>query len=261
MKKIFALLALTLFVAANSNAQDKAVKFGLKVSPGLNIYTPDDEKSLAKDGSILNFAWGGAVEFNLGDNAAIVTGLEVLTTGGKIAFLDSALYGVYDSEMIEVNKDGSISSDTSGFGNQIAYYKLNSRRYKANYVHLPFAIKAKTNEIGYLTYFGQFGINTAINTKGRSDDKSSEIFGNNIELNDMNIDNEVEAVKFVLQVGGGAEYNLSGSTSMVFSIHYNHGFTNVLKGKSKHLVNANGTAAFDQKVFERGATLSIGILF
>ncbi len=259
MKKICTFLALVSFGVNTGSAQDKAIKFGLKITPGVNIYIPDDPKDMAKDGGVLNFAWGGAVEFSLGENVAIVTGLEVLTSGGKIQYLDTAGYAFSDGDVLEINKDGSFTDDISGLS--LNYYLLNTRRFRANYVNLPVALKAKTNEIGYLTYFGQFGLTTSINTRGRANDNITDMAtGNTLDQSDLSIDNEVAPVKFVLNVGGGAEYNLSGSTSLVLSAHYNHGFTNVIKGTSKHLIDKNG-AAFEQKVFERGFSLSAGILF
>ena len=40
----------------------------------------------------------------------------------------------------------------------------------------------KTAEIGYLTYFGQFGLNTSIKTKARATDGGVIISGTNIWL-------------------------------------------------------------------------------
>ena len=38
-----------------------------------------------------------------------------------------------------------------------SFIKLQNRTIRAQYVNIPLFIKMKTNEIGYLTYFGQFG--------------------------------------------------------------------------------------------------------
>ena len=50
-------------------------------------------------------------------------------------------------------------------GNNI--YWLKERKYKVNYVTIPIGLKLKTKEIGYLTYFGEFGGNIGIPYKTR----------------------------------------------------------------------------------------------
>lgn len=262
MKNIFTLLVFTLFITSAVFAQDKKMKFGLRVSPYLNSYKPDNAKDIAKDGAKGSFSWGGAAEFNLGENAAIVTGLDVVYSGGKYSYLDTVGYFFRDDEIIEVNKDGSFDPalDSAAMAN-LNVYKLNSRSVKANYINIPFHLKFKTNEIGYLTYFGQFGLNTAINTNALADDDLTDLTtGNNASQEDLNIDSELQPLTFALHVQIGAEYNLSGSTSLVFGLFFNNGFSNVIKGTSSHLLGTNG-AAYDQKVYDRGFGLSVGIMF
>ena len=89
----------------------------------------------------------------------------------------------------------------------------------------------KTKEIGYLTYFGQFGGNIGIKTKGRVTDQASNVLSLNQEstLTDLDLDDGIQPLKVAINVGAGAEYNLSGSTSVFFGISYNHGFSNSLK--------------------------------
>lgn len=266
MKKIFTLLVCMLFVSTAMFAQDKKMKFGLKIAPFLNSYKSDNEKDLTGAGSRFSFMWGGTAEINLGDNAAIVTGIDVAYTGGKIDYLDSVGYVIYDEEVVEINKDGTAKEplDSAQMAQSSAYL-LTNRSVKGNYINLPFHLKFKTNEINYLTYFGQIGLNTMINTNGSTDDEVNNLLnGGAASQTDLAIDKELQPVTFALHVQAGAEYNLSGSTSVVFGLFYNNGFSNVIKGNSSHLVNLEATGdggAFEQKVVDRSFGISVGILF
>ena len=79
--------------------------------------------------------------------------------------------GTYSSSpLTEINKDYSFIETTEVDGDYIpedtsAYrVQLKSRTYKNNYVTIPVGIKMKTKEIGYMTYFGEFGLNLAFRT-------------------------------------------------------------------------------------------------
>ena len=76
-------------------------------------------------------------------------------------------------------------------------------------------------------------------------------------------------VNVALNVGLGAEYNLSGSTSFFLSINYIRGFINQYQGTSQIMVdklteNVNaGTKATNSKqsAFSDGLQINLGILF
>ncbi len=90
-----------------------------------------DSKTLDSDGSRLGFRFGLLADVQLGSNANYFfsTGLFLNNVGAKTKFsLGDSLNTVFKSEV------------------------------KYQYVELPVTIKLKTNEIGYMTYFGQHRI-------------------------------------------------------------------------------------------------------
>jgi hypothetical protein len=122
-------------------------------------------------------------------------------------------------------------------------------------------IKMHTNEIGYMTYFGQFGLISSIKTKALANDAiMSPITKTQSNKENLDINNDVSLFRFQLSIGGGAEYNLSGSTSLVFGVNYNLGFSNVLRKNSRHIVDMSGTA-IRQNASAHNIALSVGILF
>jgi hypothetical protein len=203
--------------------------FGLKISPDLSWFKPSD-KTLSNSGSKLGFSYGLITEFGFSKNYAFSTGLEILNASGKLKFQDSTWY----------NATHNIIYD---------------RTYKLRYINIPLLLKLKTNQIGSMTYFGQFGIDASFLWKATADDNVG-LNGTQTPLNDINISKDVNFLRLALNVGLGAEYNLAGTTSLVFSLNYNNGFTNALRKDSKFVsTNLNQSAVFNY------VGLTVGVLF
>jgi hypothetical protein len=254
---LFSLFLLT-SVGVTTSAQeggDKNFRFGLKFAPSLNWYKPDDVKVIKNDGMKFGYSWGLITEFRLAGMAHLSTGLQLDNDGGRIAFTDTVRYFLTTkNEFVEANK-----SDTTNL-----HYIISSRTYSTKYVSLPFILKMKTKEIGYMTYFGQFGLLTSILTKAKSDDVVYQ-YGSPASSastkNDMDISKGfVNFFRASLVVGGGVEYNLTGSTSLLFNLNYNYGFTNALKKKSDYMINSDGSQ-YIAKVVPGALALTVGILF
>ena len=271
MKKILTSLLLLAFIIP-AIAQDennfKNVRFGLMAAPSLNWYKPDYPKKLEKAGSKLGFAWGMQIEFRLNAVAVIATGLQVDYDRGYLNFLDTAVYW-YDTKeqaYLELGDTG-----TAGVNKEL--YKLDTRLYKTNYVTLPFCLKMKTKDIGGMTYFMKFGLNSSFRLKAKANDDFTKLNPpptTKLSNSDLDNTNDMKLFRFQLQVGGGAEYNLSGTTSIVFGLAFNYGFSNVLTKDSKYLMKSNGkgtnnyagaNAAFPQNAASSNIALTIGMLF
>ena len=250
MKKVFVAILSLVFISG-SFAQDKDIRFGLSATPSLNWYKPENVQKYDSKGLGLGFGWGLDVEFKITDIATFATGLKINYDRGGITFKDSAGY--------VLNKDSELVNDPNL--NSTSFFLLENRSYRVNYVTIPFMIKMHTNEIGYMTYFGQFGLISSIKTKALANDAiMSPITKTQSNKENLDINNDVSLFRFQLSIGGGAEYNLSGSTSLVFGVNYNLGFSNVLRKNSRHIVDMSGTA-IRQNASAHNIALSVGILF
>lgn len=202
MKKIVS-LALILFLSLGAFAQEsKGFQLGLQLSPNLSWFKPGSDR-LKSDGMKFGFSYGITGDFNIADNYAIATGITLMNSGGKINYPD---------RWENVAAGGRTSADI-----------------RLKYIQIPLAIKLKTNQIGYMKYFGQFGFAAAFNYDAKSDKnfnypKSS----NSISKDNVDISSEINFFRASLVIGLGAEYNISGNTSIVFGISFDNGFMNVL---------------------------------
>jgi hypothetical protein len=93
--------------------------------------------------------------------------------------------------------------------------------YNLSYLTIPVGLKLKTNEIGYFTYFAELGFAQEINIGSRANSSGSD-------LNKTNVPKETNLLNMSYFFGGGVEYNIGGSTSLVAGIFYNNGFVDVL---------------------------------
>ena len=272
MKKLLALSVAVMFLG-NTYAQDgdgKKFHFGLKAEPQFSWYKPDDKKKFENGGLAMKFGFGLMTDFALSENIWLSTGLGLQFDGGKIRYLDTLGYGINNNEIVTFDQNGAAEVDPTQLDTNAVFITLTERSFKANYVNLPIFLKMKTKEIGMMTYFGQFGFNVGVKTRGRADDVGT-IFGSTAvtpDLSDLNIDSEMALLKVQLGIGGGAEYNLSGSTSLLFGATFNYGITNAVNKKSEHLLyqnqlaaNGNPLAYNEQKFIPFNVAITVGILF
>lgn len=201
MKKATAAFALALAGAlctSNTvNAQDgRSVRFGLLVAPHM-AWLKSDTKTVKNDGSKIGFKFGLMSDFMIGanQNYAFSTGLYYLVTTGVKTKSDIT------------TTVGSTTTTTTV-----------SSQLDLSYVQLPLTIKLKTNEIGYITYYGQIGADLGLRTSAKVDDED--------------VSDYVNSFRAGLVVGAGLEYNFSGNTSAMAGITYNNGLTNLYSDKA-----------------------------
>lgn len=261
MKKVLILLFALTLGATYSFAQDennlKNFRFGLVASPSLNWYKPEDAKKMESAGIKAGFGWGLQMEFRLNKVASLVTGLQINYDRGFVNFVDTANF------LFDTQEEAYLAIEDTA-GKTFVSYKLNDRLYKTNYVVLPLYLKMKTNEIGMMTYFGEFGLLSAVRLKSKTTDNVTQYASGfpKSTLKDNDNTKDMNIMRMQLHVGGGFEYNLSGSTSLFVSAAFNYGFTNVFQKDSEYLgTNASTWTPFKQQGTANNVALSVGILF
>ncbi|MFI5163725.1 MAG: outer membrane beta-barrel protein [Bacteroidia bacterium] len=274
MKKILAfsfslLFCSGLFAQATPSANEmKNFRFGGTVLPSVSWYTPDDLKKFARNGSVVKFGVLINGEYSFSGNFALGFGLGLASAGGKVGFSDTTRYYYSDDAIIK-------PGDTTGLKGKYSQYKLNNRTYNASYFIIPFSLKMRTNEIGYMRYFFQPGLNIAIRKKVRANDDLTTLpadwpktgAGGAQSANQTNLDitSDMSFIRLSATITAGGEYYISGSTAIVFSIGYDYGLSNAVKTNSDYLIRtASGNPSngpVSQKFTQSGVVLSVGVLF
>jgi hypothetical protein len=283
MKQIFTITALALFttcVFAQDDQASKNVRFGLMVSPTVN-WLKSGEKITERDGSSLKFGGGLALEFRLTNVAVFATGIMINTGGGKVKYKNdlsgnastSSLYYFYDKQNETIGDfDAGYTSYMTTSEDRYELCLLNERKYMITYVTVPLTLKLRTNEIGSLTYFGMFGVNSSFRVAAKATDQvqkpstTATGWGVQEEISKTEVKKDVSLFNEALNMGLGVEWNLSGTTSMVIGANYILGFTNVVKKESdyihKYTVGGPGNGApLKQSLKGNSIGLTVGILF
>jgi hypothetical protein len=286
-KKIFTLSALLLastFTFAQDDALSKNVRFGLVVSPSIN-WMKSGEKITVKDGSSVKFGGGLGLEFRLTNVAVFATGLMINTSGGKVKYKNdisgnpstSHVEYYYDKENEEIAEfvpayDAYTTPSVPPGSDRYDRCLVNERKYSITYVTLPLTLKLRTKEIGALTYFGMFGVNSSIRVAAKATDevqKRSIVTGEWLSpetISKSDVKDDVSLFNESLNMGLGVEWNLSGSTSLVIGLNYLLGFTNTVPGESDymHKVTYPGPlygTALKQNLKTNSIALTVGVLF
>lgn len=231
--------------------EDRKVRFGLQFSSNISWFKANTAGYKNK-GTKIGFSYGLSFEYFFTKNYLFSTGLSILNTGGSIKYT-----GVQYFNSTEVDQ-----------------------KFKLKYIEIPLLLKLRTNEIGYLTYFGQFGLNTGFNFSAKTTYDYNETTSTGFTLvstngstldRDIETDAQINWINLYLAIGGGIEYNISGNTTLMLGVTFNNGFINQLDSKA-HLLDENGHAIVDNNgnpvLSEKDASanlnyiaLNIGIYF
>lgn len=228
MKKGISFVVLIL-LASNILANDFGFRFGLKFSPNFAWFRTET-RFYENDGVGLGYSYGLIIDYEFAENYAITTGLNIIQTGGKMTYPWQ--------EHIE--------------GSLVQFDKHRDHRYR--HLEIPLALKLRTVEVGYITYYGKFGVGLGFLTSAFADeelrftDRPKE-FEPTVDIND-----ETSFFRAGLLIGAGAEYNFGGLTSLLFGITFHNGFSNVLEYR-------NDAVPYTPSAYSMYLELTLGVMF
>ena len=251
-------------------AQDQAVgpktrkkfKMGFQVSPSVDFFAPTTN-GVELDKAKAKFGYGMMAEYAFTNNYAFAFGIEHKMAGASLDFRQTSLDGKA-ARYIPVGDTGR--------------FELQTRLYRYDYVNVPIMLKLMTNEIGYMTYFGQFGVDLSFLVSARAKDEGNRYSTDSTFVSQAidftKISKQSSFMNVKLRVAVGAEWNFSGNTSLIFSISYHNGFIDLMRDANDDRIANDGgmylnnpTDFKDTKTpFELSANLhqvalNVGILF
>ncbi len=231
MKKIAALLVL-LFVAGPLLADDDfGFRFGLKASPNVSWFRTET-RGYSNDGLDLGFSYGLIVDYGFAENYSFSTGLNILRTGGTMRYRYT-----YDP--------GGQNLDTE-----------KRRDHYLRYIEIPVSLKLSTAEMGYISYFGRFGLDLGFNIQAKADDRIYLSEDSTLRTKDLDISDYTRFFRAALIIGAGLEYNMGGLTSLLAGLTFHNGFSNTLN-KDNPFDPAGPSPSALNNYFE----LTLGVMF
>jgi hypothetical protein len=199
MKKVCVVLLLMLlsfFIKA------QRLTGGFFASPNLTWLKPVNTTEIKNEGLKLGFSYGILGDYRLlGKNFTFNMGIVVNRMGGKIGYNDSIPHFITTDSTYAFSKGVVID-------------------YKLTYISFPLGLKGKTNEIGYITYFMKGGLTPMFHFRSKADATQNNV-------TDMSIPKEVARLAMSYYIGGGIEYNLGGTTSLLIELVFTNGLTDI----------------------------------
>ncbi len=231
MKKIVAIAAFFALMFSAAFAQSD-LRLGLQVSPTFSWMTTDDD-NIGNNGTNLGLKLGARGEIFFRENYAFTIGLGFgFNQGGQLLHKE-----FIDAWQRTDLPGGVITPFPTG----------TDLRYKIQYVEIPFGLKFRTNEIGFLRYYAELPIITL----GFKSQAKGQIKYQSLEEDVKDIKKEVTPLSLSWGIGGGIEYNVSEGTSLVAGVNYQRVFTDVTK-------NYSGA---DAKATINAIILHLGVMF
>ena len=211
MKKIVAIAAFFAILSTAASAQDGDLRLGFQASPTFAWMTTDDP-NIGSNGTNLGLKLGARGEIFFRENYAVTIGLGFsFNNGGQLLHNEST------HAWQRTNFDNSNLKSPFPSGTDL--------RYKIQYVEIPFGLKFRTNEVGYLRYYAELPIITL----GFKSQARGQVEWQSMKEDITDIKKEVTPIALSWGIGGGIEYSVSESTALVAGITYQKIFTDVTK--------------------------------
>lgn len=218
------LLLVVPFLWVNS-ASSQGFHLGLNIAPNVS-FSDARELTHHPNGALPHFGYGFIFDAMFTENYAIGTGVNVFYAGGSVQYFEEF-----------TGLDGAV----------INRVELDQR---LQYVEIPLTFKMRTKEVGYTTYYGQFGIGLGLNVRAEGSrtmaafaqaDSTGALTPLTSEIG------PVEAVSLVDQtllfrpsyiIGLGWERRFTGTTALAVGIRYNMAMRNQYQAFSIYQSNS-----------------------
>ena len=217
--KLLVLLVFVVIPLNIVNAQQRIV-FGLHADPVISWFSSDN-KNVKNVGARPGFNFGLTYNRYFAPNYSFSSGISLLTAGGRLVSNDTTV----------------IEKSTVLPGKPVLY--------KIRYLSFTIGLKLQTNQIGYLTFFSDLGLNPKIAVSRKADIPS-------LNISNENASNELRMFNLSYHITAGIEYSLGGTTAIVIGLDFDNNFLDITKD--------NGHQPVD-KVSQKILSFRLGVNF
>lgn len=223
-------------------AQEGDLRFGFQLSPSFSWMNTNDTR-INRSGTNLGMKLGMLAEYYFRENYAFSTGIGfAFNHGGTLLFEYGGSYWK--------NSNLGSSLDTLPDGVKL--------KYNLQFVEIPATIKMRTREFGYMRYFLEPGITIGLRSQARG-----SITGRGIgdQADKFDIRRDVNGLNLAWGIGGGVEYSLTETTSLVAGLGFQVGFADITEDKGTVFDPDRGNQLENSKGKVSALTLKLGLMF
>jgi len=232
-------VAFSQFNSDRSTSYEKNLRMGFQLSPSISWMATDDN-AINGNGVNVGMRLGMMGEYYFRENYAFISGINfAFNQGGTLKHEEGGNLWA-KSEL----SDTALASLPNGV----------NLKYHIQYIEVPFGLKMRTKEIGYIRYFAEIPLfSLGVKVQARGDVKGTS----RLDVERENIKKDVNLFNLNWGFGGGIHYTLSEDTEFIGGLYYQQGFADVTDNKAT-LTSGDRE---DSKGIIKGITLRIGILF
>ncbi|MFZ2286424.1 MAG: porin family protein [Bacteroidales bacterium] len=194
-------LAVIVLTASSARGTAQTLEFAVHTDPVIS-WMGSNESEYIREGARAGFDIGLSVLHYFDANYAVSSGISIISAGGRQSVTE-------DHTMVFNNFTQIVPA-----GNEI--------KYNLSYINFPAALRLKTDQVGYLTYFTDIGFDIRLLLKSTVDIPAMQISNENAR-------NEVKGLNAGWHIGGGVEYELGINATLVGGLSYAQDFFDVTK--------------------------------
>ena len=192
---------LVILILASNNVDIKAqnIRFGVFADPLISWFSSDTRET-ASDGARAGFNFGFTFNKYFSSNYSFSTGINIMTAGGRIVNTDTI-------EMVFNNFNTVVPG-----GSAVVY--------RVHYLCVPVGLKFETNQIGYLRFFTDLGVDPKMVIGGKVDIPQAGLEGETAM-------NELRMFNMAYHILAGIGYSLGGNTEIILGVGFEKNFLDV----------------------------------
>ena len=240
----FIVLIMLLLLPAGMYAQEgggpqnnSKISIGIHADPLVSWFSSDID-SVRNDGARSGFNFGLTFNYFFRPNYAFSTGINLISAGGRLVAKDATLFNLSDNNNMQatiVEPDKAIV-------------------YKIQYLSIPIGLKLQTNQIGYITFFTDLGLDPKI------------VIGSKVDIPSNDIENrkapeEVKTLNISYHAIAGIEYAIGGNTSLVIGIGFENNFADITTDLKGDFINEVTFDQFKDKISHKMISIRFGVNF
>lgn len=239
----------------------EGVKFGLRASPGVGIFSLDSVGRTIrglKGGGKFSFSGGLMLSFGFSDNVALLLGAGVGTAPVRVDFSPNyAIRGTYNSRdtLLPLDQAGLASTQSVTFG--------------LTTVNVPVFIKLRTNPLGPTPLRAKGVLGGQVDVRVGATTRSDKVIvsADFIDQDKARITDQHHISPFLAQAsaGAGVDIDLEGIGVIDITFLYNHGLVNFLNKDFKFNATVGGVEYKDLKPYKdlkgRLSSLQLQLMF
>jgi hypothetical protein len=206
------LLLLLIIIPSGVIKAQQRIGFGLHADPVISWFS-SDIKEIKNKGARPGFNFGLTFNRYFSSNYSFSTGISLLNAGGRLICQDTTVLEFTDPDY----KIATVLPDESIV-------------YKIQYLAIPLGLKLQTNQIGYLIFFSDIGLDPKVVVGGKADIPSLKISGERAT-------SQLRMFNLSYHITAGIEYSMGGTTAFVLGLNFDNNFADITKNNEDQRVD------------------------